>query len=411
MNVQSVETRRVDSRTARGSEEPRRPSRGRRSLHGHLDVVASARTVPTGGGGAPVAGPPRRRRPDPRGRRGGVARRAYGPRRDRAPTGAGEWSTNHCRRRRVLGDDERGLAAESRRAGTRASRTGRPRGDGDEGRRRRRAPPAGARPAAERPDGVPVDSVASSYVSRFRIPDRPYLPGTGSERPPRCERAAVYTRSTVPHISTAARARGRAPRAGSLRSAAWSCACSARSRSSGPTGPIAIDGRLERALLAYLVARLGRSVPADELVEALWGSEASRGTGGLAERPGSRGCGVRSAATGWSGTAAGTGSRWTPSRSTRSGPSASSRRRSGCRRRPRSIATRRPSASSAPSRTPTSATPTGRSPRSAAWRRSTCARATAGCRHCSTSAATPRRCPRSSVRWSTSRSANDPSRC
>ena len=47
----------------------------------------------------------------------------------------------------------------------------------------------------------------------------------------------------------------------------------------GPDGPIAIDGRLERALLAYLVARLGRSVPADELVEALWGSEASRGTG------------------------------------------------------------------------------------------------------------------------------------
>jgi len=47
----------------------------------------------------------------------------------------------------------------------------------------------------------------------------------------------------------------------------------------GPDGPIAVDGRLERALLAYLVARLGRSVPADELVEALWGSEASRGTG------------------------------------------------------------------------------------------------------------------------------------
>ena len=39
----------------------------------------------------------------------------------------------------------------------------------------------------------------------------------------------------------------------------------------GPHGPIAIDGRLERALLAYLVARLGRSVPADELVEALGG--------------------------------------------------------------------------------------------------------------------------------------------
>ena len=43
----------------------------------------------------------------------------------------------------------------------------------------------------------------------------------------------------------------------------------------GPEGPLELKGVKERAVLAYLVAHLGRSVSADEIVEAIWGEQAT----------------------------------------------------------------------------------------------------------------------------------------
>src|SRR3982751_2828855 len=42
----------------------------------------------------------------------------------------------------------------------------------------------------------------------------------------------------------------------------------------GADGPRQVHGRKELAVLAYLLAHAGRSVPADELVVAVWGEDA-----------------------------------------------------------------------------------------------------------------------------------------
>ena len=49
----------------------------------------------------------------------------------------------------------------------------------------------------------------------------------------------------------------------------------------GADGPRPLHGRKELAVLAYLLANAGRSVPADELVWAVWGEDAPPSAPGL----------------------------------------------------------------------------------------------------------------------------------
>jgi DNA-binding SARP family transcriptional activator len=41
----------------------------------------------------------------------------------------------------------------------------------------------------------------------------------------------------------------------------------------GPNGPIELGGRKQRLVLAHLVLRAGRLVPAEELIDEIWGEE------------------------------------------------------------------------------------------------------------------------------------------
>ena len=258
------------------------PIRARRSLRRHLHVVAVARIGPRRARAALIsvaAGRPRRdasRRDRPR----------ASPRRDRGPR------TPVRRRRRCLAARRDGARPPlvGRSGGRGASRFGS--GSSDGGCSSRRAGVSRPRPTAATSSPAPQGNARAVQPGRatvrgvmYRNPytHRSTAPNDGGRRTEPGSQLVGYP----PFYASTALANGAARRPPRRLTTISSVELRVLGPLEvvGPDGPIAIDGRLERALLAYLVAHLGRSVPADELVDALWGIRGEPRDRGVAERP------------------------------------------------------------------------------------------------------------------------------